>query len=94
MPLSPLACFLDFAASKSEHPAQLQVNLEFLVADKRTFLTDKEQALQTLFGEANDVQETFNAEIVSIADRVATAFASLKVQLATKLLLHSQISNT
>ena len=49
------------------------------MADKRTFLTDKESALQTLFGEANDVQETFNAEIVSIADRVATTFASLKV---------------
>ena len=32
-----------------------------------------------LFGEANDVQETFNAEIVSISDRIATAFASLKV---------------
>ena len=58
---------------------RLQVNLEFLVADKRTFLTDKEMALQTLFGEANDIQETFNAEIMSIADRVATAFASLKV---------------
>lgn len=59
--------------------------MEFLVADKRTFLTDKERALQTLFGEANDIQETFNSEIVSIADRVATAFASLKVKTPTDL---------
>lgn len=58
----------------------LQVNLEFLVVDKRTFLTDKERALQMLFGEANDIQETFNSEIVDISDRIATAFASLKVQ--------------
>lgn len=57
----------------------MQVNMEFLVVDKRTFLTDKDRALQMLFGEANDVQETFNAEIVSISDRIATAFASLKV---------------
>lgn len=65
----------------------LQVNLEFLVADKRTFLTDKEHALQTLFGEANEVQENFNTEIISISDRVATAFASLKVICYTKTYL-------
>jgi len=53
--------------------------MEFLVVDKRTFLTDKERALQMLFGEANDIQESFNSEIVAISDRIATAFASLKV---------------
>jgi hypothetical protein len=65
----------------SKYPGSgLQVNLEFLVVDKRTFLTDKERALQMLFGEANDIQETFNSEIVAISDRIATAFASLKVR--------------
>lgn len=59
--------------------------MEFLVVDKRTFLTDKEHALQMLFGEANDVQEMFNAEIVSISDRIATAFASLKVGFTSAL---------
>ena len=58
-----------------------QVNLEFLVIDKRTFLTDKEHALQMLFGEANESQALFNSEIATISDRLATAFASLKVRL-------------
>lgn len=57
----------------------VQVNLEFLVVDKRTFLTDKERALQTLFGEASEQGDVFSAEVATIADRLASAFASIKV---------------
>lgn len=49
--------------------------------DRRTFLTDKERALQVLFGEASEAQDLFNSEIASISDRLATVFASLKVLL-------------
>lgn len=47
--------------------------------DKRTFLTDKQHALQTLFGEASASQELFTSEVLGIADRLATVLASLKV---------------
>ena len=33
-----------------------------------------------LFGEANESQALFNSEIATISDRLATAFASLKVR--------------
>lgn len=47
--------------------------------DKRTFVTDHERALQSLFGENSDSSPVFRADISSIAARLATVFASLKV---------------
>ena len=57
----------------------LQVNLELLTMDKRTFVTDHERALQSLFGENSDSSPQFRGDISSIAARLATVFASLKV---------------
>ena len=47
--------------------------------DKRTFVTDHERALQSLFGENSDSSPQFRGDISSIAARLATVFASLKV---------------
>eukprot|EP00891_Asterochloris_glomerata_P007891 jgi/Astpho2/7891/gw1.00118.18.1_t len=55
-----------------------EVNLELLTMDKRTFVTDHERALQSLFGENSDSSPVFRADISSIAARLATVFASLK----------------
>ena len=57
----------------------MQVNLELLTMDKRTFVTDHERALQSLFGENSDSSPQFRGDISSIAARLATVFASLKV---------------
>ena len=50
--------------------------------DKRTFVTDHERALQSLFGENSDSSPQFRGDISSIAARLATVFASLKVSSA------------
>ena len=59
----------------------MQVNLEFLVVDKRTFVTDEERALQTLFGDTPDGTMRTRHETALMADRLATVFASLKANL-------------
>ena len=67
------------------------MNLEFLVIDKRTFLTDTDHALRALFGDTfHDAQDQFNAEIRRISSRLATALASLKViPFMIRYLLHT-----
>ena len=57
--------------------------MEFLVVDKRTFLTDTDNALQALFGDIyNDAQDQFNVEIRRISERLATALVALKASLS------------
>ncbi|KAK9819584.1 hypothetical protein WJX72_000024 [[Myrmecia] bisecta] len=55
-----------------------EVNLELLTIDKRTFITGEEQALQVLFGENVDNSAAYRTEVATIANRLVTAFASLK----------------
>ena len=56
-----------------------QVNVELLTIDKRTFTTDEGLSLQTLFGENSEGSAQYRAEVSTIASRLATVFASLKV---------------
>lgn len=58
----------------------IQVNVELLTIDKRTFTTDEGNSLQTLFGENSEGSAQYRAEIQVMANRLATVFASLKVQ--------------
>ena len=59
--------------------------MEFLVVDKRTFLTDTDNALQALFGDIyNDAQDQFNVEIRRISERLATALVALKASFIGK----------
>lgn len=57
----------------------MQVNVEILVLDKRSFVTDEERALQALFGDANDTSAVYRNELSTMAGRLASAFAALKV---------------
>ena len=59
----------------------MQVNVELLTIDKRTFTTDEGNSLQTLFGENSEGSAQYRAEISVMANRLATVFASLKVLL-------------
>lgn len=56
-----------------------QVNVELLTIDKRTFTTDEGNSLQTLFGENSEGSAQYRAEVSTMAARLATVFASLKV---------------
>ena len=55
------------------------MNVEIMVLDKRSFVTDEDRALQALFGDANDMSPVYRTELSTMAGRLATAFASLKV---------------
>ena len=57
----------------------VQVNVELLTIDKRTFITDEGHSLQTLFGENSEGSAQYRTEVTTVAARLATAFASLKV---------------
>jgi hypothetical protein len=57
----------------------LQVNLEFLTVDRRTFVTDEDKSLQVLFGDSGDAASATQGEVQTIARRLVTLFASLKV---------------
>lgn len=57
----------------------LKVNVELLTIDKRTFTTDESNSLTTLFGESSEGSAQYRSEITTIATRLATVFASLKV---------------
>ena len=57
----------------------LQVNIELLTIDKRSFTTDEGNSLLTLFGENSEGSAQYRAEVTLIANRLATVFASLKV---------------
>ena len=62
----------------SDIPA-VQVNIELLTIDKRSFTTDEGNSLLTLFGENSEGSAQYRAEVTLIASRLATVFASLKV---------------
>ena len=64
---------------------QLQVNVELLTIDKRTFTTDEGNSLTTLFGESSEGSAQYRSEITTMATRLATVFASLKVPLCTNI---------
>ena len=55
------------------------MNVELLTIDKRTFTTDESHSLQTLFGENSEGSAMYRSEVSTIAARLATVFASLKV---------------
>ena len=57
----------------------LQVNVEMLLLDKRSFLTDQDRAMQSLFGDAHDASATYRTELGVMAGRLASAFAAMKV---------------
>ena len=57
----------------------MQVNIELLTIDKRSFTTDEGNSLLTLFGENSEGSAQYRAEVSLIASRLATVFASLKV---------------
>ena len=57
----------------------VQVNVELLTIDKRTFITDEGHSLQTLFGENSEGSAQYRSEVTTVAARLATVFASLKV---------------
>lgn len=57
----------------------MQVNLEFLTVDRRTFVTDEQKSLQVLFGlEGSDASSAVQEEVQLISRRLVTLFASLK----------------
>jgi hypothetical protein len=57
----------------------VQVNLEFLTVDRRTFVTEEEKSLQVLFGEGAEASPAIQDEVQLISRRLVTLFASLKV---------------
>lgn len=74
------------AAFRSQAPPALlsnlrtlkEVNVEILVCDKRSFITDEERALSALFGDANDASVPYRSELATMAGRLASAFAAMK----------------
>lgn len=56
-----------------------QVNLEFLVMDRRTFVTDERNALRALFGENGSNSASYKVAVATLCSRLAGVFASLKV---------------
>lgn len=70
--LVPLECL-------RQSRSAVQVNIELLTIDKRSFTTDEGNSLLTLFGENSEGSAQYRAEVTLIASRLATVFASLKV---------------
>lgn len=54
------------------------VELEYLLIDRRTFSTAEEGALRTFFSAAVDSSSGYRAEIETMATRLSTVFATLK----------------
>lgn len=50
------------------------------MCDKRSFITDEERALSALFGDANDASVPYRSELATMAGRLASAFAAMKVR--------------
>lgn len=55
-----------------------EVNLEYLVVDRRTFTTHAEDALQTFFGASVDSTSSYRQEIDILSTRLASVFITLK----------------
>ncbi|AQL02264.1 SNARE-interacting protein KEULE [Zea mays] len=59
------------------------MNLEFFTIDMQGFVTDHDTALIDLYGPSEQNSKKFNDTISTMATRIATTFASLKVDLST-----------
>jgi len=57
-----------------------EMNLEYLTVDTQGFITDNDEALELLFGESNEGTRKFDKCIETIATRLSTVFASMKVK--------------
>ena len=57
----------------------MQVNLEFLVRDRRTFVTGEAHALKALFGENSSGSASYKLAVATVCSRLSGVFASLKV---------------
>ena len=57
----------------------MQVNLEFLVRDSRTFVTGEAHALKALFGENSSGSASYKLAVATVCSRLSGIFASLKV---------------
>ncbi len=62
------------------HVCAWQVNVEFLVMDRRTFVTDERHALKALFGENGSNSASYKVAVATLCSRLAGVFASLKVR--------------
>ncbi|RLN11521.1 putative protein transport Sec1b [Panicum miliaceum] len=56
-----------------------EMNLEFFTIDMQGFVTDHDSALNDLYGPSEQNSKTFNDTISTMATRIATTFASLKL---------------
>ena len=75
-----LYCKASASLAVAASALSLQVNVELLTIDKRTFITDESHSLQTLFGENSEGSAQYRSEVTMMAARLATVFASLKVR--------------
>jgi hypothetical protein len=57
-----------------------EMNLEYLTVDTQGFITDNDEALELLFGGSNEGTRKFDKCIETIATRLSTVFASMKVK--------------
>lgn len=62
-----------------------QINLEYLVVDRRTFSTHEPRALKAFFGGSVNSSSEYREEIDTLACRLASVFITLKVRWLTAL---------
>ncbi|XP_042483115.1 SNARE-interacting protein KEULE-like [Macadamia integrifolia] len=56
-----------------------EMNLEYFAIDSQGFITDNERALEDLFGENVENSRIYDACLNTMATRISTVFASLRV---------------
>ncbi|MCO5559680.1 hypothetical protein L7F22_013281 [Adiantum nelumboides] len=66
-----------------------EMNLEYLTIDSQAFSTDNGRALEQLFGEHSEGSREYSACLNTIATRLGTVFASLKVRQVVELVTHA-----
>jgi syntaxin-binding protein 1 len=69
----------------------IQMNMEYFPIDNQGFLTDHEQALETLYAEDAENSRHFHICLNIMATRIATVFASLKVN--TFCTIHQRLTH-
>ncbi|MCO5587796.1 hypothetical protein L7F22_041748 [Adiantum nelumboides] len=67
-----------------------EMNLEYLTIDSQAFSTDNGRALEQLFGEHSEGSREYSACLNTIATRLGTVFASLKVRQVVELIRDQQ----
>lgn len=72
-------CHVSLEILQPETPSRPQVNLEFLVRDRRTFVTGETHALKALFGENSSGSASYKLAVATVCSRLSGVFASLKV---------------